>query len=196
MDIADIRKENLLSLMKDYKTQAEFAEVVDTDPAYISQLKKGRKSTGERITMGDELARKIEVALKLPYGAMDRQNMIIQNQVNNQHGYIGGSVNQSANHSIASHDEWLIIQSLDMSPTFTVGDKVLIERRREPHTGHYVLAEHGGTSIIRKYRQRYDDDGTPYVQLVATNEDYPPLDSRHQNFTILGVAVTHQRELV
>lgn len=200
MDIAEIRKENMLSLLEGYKTQAEFADLVHTDPAYISQLKKGVKKTGERITMGDTLARSIETALNLPYGWMDKQNnTTIHNQFNNS-GYVGGSVNQSVvNHypSCSINDNWLTIVSNDMFPTFTTGDRVRIDEKREPQAGNYVLIECDGLQMLRKYRPKgFDENGTPYTQLVADNEDYPVIDSRHQNFKVLGVAVAYQRKLI
>lgn len=120
-----------------------------------------------------------------------------QNQINNQNGYIGGNVTQSVHHHTPKDDsDWLVITSNDMSPIFTTGDRVQIDRDKTPIAGNYVLAMYEGWQMVRKYRPRYDDDGAPYVQLIATNEDYPPLDSRHQDFTILGVAVEFQRKLV
>lgn len=201
MDIAEIRKENMLSLLEGYKTQAEFADLVGTEPAYISQLKKGVKKTGERITMGDSLARGIETALNLPYGWMDKQNnTTIHNQFNNS-GYVGGSVNQSVinnNYAERSLDnDWLVIANNDMFPTFAVGDRVRIDEQREPQAGNYVLVECEGMQVLRKYRPKgYDEHGTPYTQLVADNEDYPVIDSRHQKFVVIGVAVAYQRKLV
>lgn len=201
MDIAEIRKTNLMSLLEQYKTQAEFAQLVGTEPAYISQLKKGVKKTGERVTMGDTLARSIEIALNLPYGWMDKQNGVtIQNRVNNQHGYIGGSVNQSViNNSpnCSTDDDWLTIANNDMFPAFAIGDQVRIDKKRKPQAGNYVLAECDGLQVLRKYRPKgFDEHGTPYTHLLADNEDYPVIDSRHQAFVVLGVAVAHQRKLV
>lgn len=124
----------------------------------------------------------------------------IQNQVNNQHGYIGGSVNQSVvNHypSCSIDDDWLTIASNDMLPTFTIGDRVRIDEKREPQAGNYVLVECDGLQMFRKYRPKgFDENGKPYTQLVADNEDYPVIDNRYQSFTVLGVAVEFKRRLV
>lgn len=106
MDIAQIRKDNMLALVGDFRTQAEFAKKIDKPPSYISQIKKGMDKHGKRITMGHDVARDIEKALNLPFGWMDRQHnaISIQNQFNNN-GYVGGSVNQStANHYSINHD--------------------------------------------------------------------------------------------
>lgn len=124
----------------------------------------------------------------------------IQNQVNNQNGYIGGSVNQSAVNYYPScpiDDHWFVIANNDMFPTFTMGDRVLIDEKREPQAGNYVLIECGELQMLRKYRPKgFDENGTPYTHLVAENEDFPVIDSRYQVFTVLGVAVEHKRKLV
>lgn len=201
MDIAEIRKENMLSLIEGYKTQTEFAELVNTDPAYISQLKKGAKKTGERITMGDTLARSIETALNLPYGWMDRQHhTTIHNQFNNS-GYVGGSVSQSVvnnNYPDCPIDEdWFEIANNDMFPTFVIGDRIRMDEKREPQAGNYVLAECDGLQVLRKYRPKgFDENGKHYTQLVADNEDYPVIDSRYQTFKVVGVAIEYKRKLV
>lgn len=123
-----------------------------------------------------------------------------QNQINNQHGYIGGSVNQSVvnnNPNCSTDDDWLTIANNDMFPAFAIGDQVRIDKKRKPQAGNYVLAECDGLQVLRKYRPKgFDEHGTPYTHLLADNEDYPVIDSRHQAFMVLGVAVAHQRKLV
>lgn len=60
----------MLSLIDGEKTRAAFARKVGTDPAYISQI----LSTKTKAEIGNELARAIEDAYKLPYGWMDTQH--------------------------------------------------------------------------------------------------------------------------
>lgn len=74
MDINDIRRENLLDLMKKFRTQQEFADRVDTATAYLSQIKKGTTPAGRQVKIGDELARKVEEKLGLQKGWLDRQH--------------------------------------------------------------------------------------------------------------------------
>lgn len=204
MDIADIRQKNLLSLLEQYKTQgitqAKFAELVGTKPAYISQLKAGYKKTGERIAMGDDVARGIETAFNLPYGVMDRQNTITN--INNGGIFVvgdnHGTQTQTNHHyNTKNNNDWFIVTDHALSPTFCKNDHVLIDRARKPQAGDYVLAEYDGKQIFRKYRPpRFDDNGTEYEQLVVYNDDYPILDSRFHTFVVLGVAVEHKRRLV
>lgn len=90
-----------------------------------------------------------------------------------------------------------VVSDRALLPVFSIGDRVRIEKQREPQAGNYVLADCDGQTFLRKYRPKgFDENGVPYVQLVAENEDYPVIDSRYQVFTVLGVAVTHQRNLV
>jgi hypothetical protein len=72
MDITQIRKANLFSLIAGFRTQAEFADAVDTSTAYLSQLKKGTRANGRPVVVGNDLARQIEEKLKLAHGWMDK----------------------------------------------------------------------------------------------------------------------------
>lgn len=68
MDSKEIRKINLRALIKESKkTKVKFANDVETDPAYISQI----FSAKTKAEVGDEFARKIERKLNLPRGWMD-----------------------------------------------------------------------------------------------------------------------------
>ncbi|HCM31836.1 MAG TPA: LexA family transcriptional repressor [Acinetobacter radioresistens] len=75
MDISEIRKQNLLILINDLVggSQKNFALIVGTSPAYLSQIINGTIGrNGKPATVGTALARKIEKALHLPHGAMDQ----------------------------------------------------------------------------------------------------------------------------
>lgn len=124
-----------------------------------------------------------------------------QNQVNNQHGYIGGSVNQSVVHhnypNCPIDEDWFEIANNDMFPTFAIGDRIRVDENKEPQAGNYVLVECDGLQVLRKYRPKgFDENGKPYTQLIADNEDYPVIDSRYQTFRVVGVAVEYKRKLV
>lgn len=96
MDIAEIRRENMLALIGEFRTQADFADKIGTPASYVSQLKKGVKSSGARVTMGNDLARQIEVKLKLPYGYMDTQHKLSV-QMNGNTVTNGSSLHQNIN---------------------------------------------------------------------------------------------------
>lgn len=67
MDAKSIRKKNLIALIELHGSQNALAEVVDTAPAYISQI----LSEKSKASIGDALARKIEQRLAKPHGWMD-----------------------------------------------------------------------------------------------------------------------------
>lgn len=67
MEISEIRRANLRTLVREHMGQAKLAEKIDTDPAYISQL----LSTRTRADMGNRFARKVEKLLRLSHGWMD-----------------------------------------------------------------------------------------------------------------------------
>lgn len=69
VDIKQIRRANVLALIGK-GTRVAFATKVGTDPAYISQI----LSTKTKADVGNELARAIETAYKLPYGWMDHEH--------------------------------------------------------------------------------------------------------------------------
>lgn len=72
MHIKEIRKANLDRLLTEHKA-AYIASKAETKPAYISQIVTGVKTRGGKVRgIGDDLARKIEVGLKLPDGWMDQ----------------------------------------------------------------------------------------------------------------------------
>ncbi|MGR2681571.1 hypothetical protein [Chromobacterium haemolyticum] len=73
IDVFEIRRVNLISLVDGKRGEtARVARLIEVEPNYLSQLKKG----GERKRMGDITARKIETALGLEYGWMDRSHDI------------------------------------------------------------------------------------------------------------------------
>jgi len=74
--IDEIRRENLALAIKKTRTAAALASLVQTAPAYISQLRNAApdSKTGTPKTMGDDLARRIEEALGQESGWMDRDH--------------------------------------------------------------------------------------------------------------------------
>lgn len=101
MDIGQIRLQNMLDLIANYKTQAKFAAAIEKPPSYISQLKKGTKPNGEPISMGSDFARDIEKSLNLKHGWMDtihtneietRKNNVVENMAGSTtaHIIVGG----------------------------------------------------------------------------------------------------------
>lgn len=69
----EIRRANLETAIKRMRTAAKLAERIGTAPAYLSQIKNQThdSKSGTSKTMGDDIARRIEVALGEPAGWMD-----------------------------------------------------------------------------------------------------------------------------
>lgn len=191
--MSDFAERLQLAIKQAGSNPSKVAEAVNVTAQATQKWKKGQISV-------DTLTNVIkEIGVDANWLLLGEQTN--QNQVNNQHGYIGGSVSQSVVNNYASQltegDDWLTIVANDMFPAFAIGDQVRIDKKRKPQAGNYVLAECDGLQVLRKYRPKgFDEHGAPYTHLVADNEDYPVIDSRHQNFKVLGVAVAHQRKLV
>lgn len=75
MLIDEIRLLKLKELVREKGTLASIADACGTSAAYLSQIINGvESSTGTPRSVGDKLARKIEVGLKKPHGWMDENN--------------------------------------------------------------------------------------------------------------------------
>lgn len=191
--MSDFAERLQLAIKQAGSNPSKVAEAVNVTAQATQKWKKGQISV-------DTLTNVIkEIGVDANWLLLGEQTN--QNQVNNQHGYIGGSVSQSAVNNYASQltggDDWLTIVGNDMFPAFAIGDCVRIDAKQEAQAGNYVYVDCEGKKMLRKYRPKgFDEHGTPYTHLVAENEDYPVIDSRHQAFVVLGVAVEFKRRLV
>lgn len=68
MDIREVRRQNLIALRSEKGSVRALADLIDTDPNYLSQILGGKG----RHFMGHTLARRLESALKKPKGWMDQ----------------------------------------------------------------------------------------------------------------------------
>lgn len=191
--MSDFAERLQLAIKQAGSNPSKVAEAVNVTAQATQKWKKGQISV-------DTLTNVIkEIGVDANWLLLGEQ--ATQNQVNNQHGYIGGSVSQSVVNNYASQltggDDWLTIVNNDMFPAFAIGDCVRIDAKKEAEAGNYVYVDCEGKKMLRKYRPKgFDEHGTPYTHLVAENEDYPVIDSRHQAFSVLGVAVEYKRKLV
>lgn len=67
-NIYEIRKANLTALLSQSVNQRAFAEMIETSPAYVSQMNTGHRK------IGNDLARRIEKNLSLPQNWMDQDH--------------------------------------------------------------------------------------------------------------------------
>lgn len=81
--IADIRLENLELLVVEFGTQDKVAELAETSPVYLSQLrnKAPDSKTGKLRQIGDPMARKLELGCRKEVGWMDNVHALLPHKV-------------------------------------------------------------------------------------------------------------------
>jgi transcriptional regulator with XRE-family HTH domain len=67
MDRHERRRKRLIGLIQEAGSQKLLAELIGTDPNYLSQIKNGIRSS-----FGEDLAERLEKAMKKPDGWMDQ----------------------------------------------------------------------------------------------------------------------------
>lgn len=185
MDISSIRLNNLLTLKKRYRTQAELAEAVNTDPAYISQIlgRKKRGTEGAR-NIGNDFARKIEDRLNLPYGWRDQTHDIDSKSQSASGkvplvsweivGVLNPKLMQDENEWIKTsgahgpHAFALQIEGDSNAPDFTPGTVIIVDPDLRAKPGNFVVAKLGKILTMRELVK----DGTEYA-LKPVNPRYP-----------------------
>ncbi|MGM8938121.1 LexA family protein [Psychrobacter glaciei] len=94
---------------------------------------------------------------------------------------------------------WIVLEDDSMEPDFSSGEMILIDPDLQPNPADYVLAKEDGSTetTFKKWRPRGFDEATgkAYVQLIASNPDYPVIDSRFMPFSVCGVAVERKQKL-
>lgn len=80
--VYDIRRERLGELYRSYGSYGAIAALADTSAAYLNQIANEHvdSKTKRPRTMGDELARKLEVACNKPSGWMDRDDGMLSEE--------------------------------------------------------------------------------------------------------------------
>ena len=198
--IADVRRENLLELLKSYPSIADFNVAIGRDrySPTITQIKnKSGKNTGRPRRMGKLLAREIEAKLALPDGWMDEDHSA-------EVAYLEGEalpVFPMKTIALSGADPMLkekvlldddlferafpahkrsdflaaIVHETAMVPTIAPGDRVLIRPSTEFSTDGIYCIETGAGKLLRRIVFRLD--GTHAVsadsrpQEVASLED-------------------------
>lgn len=98
---------------------------------------------------------------------------------------------------ISDNAYWLIVKGDSMIPDFQENDLLLIDANRQPKSGDYVIAKvaDDNEATFKRYKACGFDEklSVEYFQLIALNDFYSPIDSRHKSFVILGVVMEHKR---
>ncbi|TWV81531.1 XRE family transcriptional regulator [Moraxella sp. VT-16-12] len=100
---------------------------------------------------------------------------------------------------ISDNAYWLIVKGDSMTPDFQEGDYLLIDAKRQAQSGDYVIAmmSDDNEATFKRYKHCGFDEklNREYCQLVALNDFYSPIDSRHTHFSVIGVVMEHKRKL-
>jgi SOS-response transcriptional repressor LexA len=86
----------------------------------------------------------------------------------------------------------LKMEGSSMAPDIKPGDTLIVSTDQTPVSGNFIVAKIEGDDnvVIRKYRQKYNDDGSAYCELIPSNSDYAPLNSHQRNIKVIGVIST------
>jgi len=192
MRISDTRLQNFRRILSDRKLRlVEIADLLGKAPAQVSAF--GGKNPTKGI--GDQIAREIENALKLPNGTLDVPYGLTTFNNGSVVGYAGrklpviGSIaagtwceaNEAFDPSEA--EEWidapgpvgprafiLRVEGISMEPKFQEGDKIVIDPSLEAHSGHFVAAKRSRdqAATLKQLRQEGNE-----IFLYALNPDWP-----------------------
>lgn len=202
MNVKDIRYQNLINLLKGYKSKKEFAEKCDLSPGHVSQLANRTRETG------DKVAQKIELALSLQKGWMDRdhQNLPVKDAIPVTYkvpilDYVQAGSFTSIDYNGIEPIGWdtvtedlkdtfaLIIRGDSMDPLLKEGMTVYIRQQPTAEIGDIIVAQINGNTeaTIKRYKK---DAGTIY--LVPENKEYDTIKItiESQDFKIIGKAVS------
>lgn len=82
----------------------------------------------------------------------------------------------------------LRLEGDSMMPEFRKGDIIFADPNQVPQPGDYVVAQtDDNQGTFKKYRERYEPDGSMYFELVPLNPDFATINSKMKNITIKGV---------
>lgn len=221
MDIADLRRDNLRSLVEERfeGNKAKLAHAIEREPSYISRCLSDK---AHRKKIGEDFARHIERALKLGDGWMDRDHSI-DTSVSEaplpfryykypvicriQAGqwteavtpYAPGAEQEHETSDYKAKDRafWLEVKGDSMTappgsiPSIPEGTLVLFDTGIEPVPGRLVAALLEGSGEAT-FKKLINDSGQRYLK--ALNPAYP-LIPINGNCRILGVAVETKTRL-
>lgn len=192
MKISDTRLQNFRRVLAEKKLRlTDIADLMGKAPAQVSAF--GGKNPTKGI--GDQIAREIEIALKLPsgyldmpFGIMDFRDATILRNTGRKLPVIGSIAagawcELDSGFDPADAEEWidapgpvgprafiLRVEGMSMEPKFVAGDKIVVDPSLEALPGHFVAAKRSRdqAATLKQLRQ----EGTE-LYLYALNPDWP-----------------------
>ena len=91
----------------------------------------------------------------------------------------------------------LSVNGDSMLPEFKPNDILIVDPTQRPTTGDYVIAvtENHEKATFKKFRERFDEKGQMYFELVPLNIDYPIFTSKQFRIEVIGVVRSFIRKL-
>lgn len=202
----DIRRKNLETLVAKFGGVTALAIAVSRSPQQINNMLNGRKSFGDNIT------RYIENALDLDNGYLDKsigEGNIEKTEMPQrrvplisyvQAGQLTPIGDLVADECVLCYGDAgpsafaLRVKGDSMTPVFDDGDIVIVDDRKAPTVGSYVVArsdlEAFPEATIKKYYVvGYDEHGREIFELRPLNSAYPTMNSQQLKLSIVGVVV-------
>lgn len=192
MKISDTRLQNFRRILSEKKLRLiDIADLLGKAPAQVSAF--GGKNPTKGI--GDQIAREIEAALKLPNGSLDVPYGLSVFNNGSVIGYAGrklpviGSIaagvwcETTETFDPRDAEEWidapgpvgprafiLRVEGISMEPKFLEGDKIVIDPSLEAHNGHFVAAKRSRdqAATLKQLKQEGKE-----MYLYALNPDWP-----------------------
>ncbi len=213
MENKHIRVLNLRKLLKEAKTAAALANAANTSPAYISQI----LSTKTKGSIGNKLARRLEIAAGKPLGWLDMLHVeddVAQTTLALQHIPLVESdrilewcqgkrwmakkiVSEIAEENQIEREGIFCIEmigdammsAVDIAFSICTGDIMIVNQGLTPGFGDIVVVKIKNSVKIRQFAK----DGDEQI-LKAFNPQYPII-SFSPHTKILGVVVEIRRKL-
>lgn len=176
---------------------SKIVDITGRQRSQISDCAAGRR------TIGEKLARRLEIELSLEPGSLDlpdiggsgveistvgqhRVPLLPWAAVTEPQGIEPIDV-LLTNMDLSAEAFALRIADSSMSPAFNIGDIVIIDPNISPAPGDYVVAIAYDEAVFRRFRRNSQES----FRLIPNNQDFPPLDSGDE-VKIIGVMVEHR----
>jgi hypothetical protein len=198
--VHEFRHARLLQLIEQKGSVQALADAVGRSHAQLSQLRNqsAHSVSGKRRRIGDDLARDIEVKLKLPRGWMDTQ-------ARDDILYSLASVAHDLSHQPAtlpptllswedvmhSHADLPAVFEVDlvddaMSPVAGQGTRVKFRRQTTARPGQAVLVRTGAGAV---YFREYREPAPGQWQAAPANPAFPTIDLQREGAQVIAVFI-------
>lgn len=193
MENKEIRLVNLRQLLSESKTAAALAYAANTSPSYISQV----LSSKMKGSIGDKLARRLEIAAGKPKGWLDLLHHQIASKKTMAHIELQIPFVELDRESEKIDSEkfcvkWVgdsMLSPYDIASSICPGDVVIINRRIKPSFGDFVLVRIKKSLKIRKFTL---DGNEPILQALNGHCPIIPITC---DMKFLGVVIEIRRKL-